>query len=135
MRVFLILLLSGCFAACEPEFVKVEWKTKENESACLVDSATYHAAYKAKYQLETYYYSKILVIKWKESTNGLINGHALCLFVINTGKFPNPKNDSLWTYDRITGSRQIPVRLKDKPLSIAIYLFGRDKVEYARFLE
>lgn len=132
MRTFLVLLLTVCLASCD-EPVKVELRG-DGYAMCLVDSVVYKAAYDAQYQLQPYVYSKIIIIKWKESIKN-IDGHAITVFIINTRKFPNPKYDKMFIYDRRSGSREVPIKYKDKPLSIANYLYGQEKVEWAKFLE
>lgn len=133
MRTIFVLLLSICLASCD-EPVKVDFNGRESKSSCLIDALVYKSAYDAQYQLKSFTYSKILVIKYKKAKNG-IDGHATCVFIVNTKQFPNPKFDKLFSFDRNSGSQQIPIQYKEKPLSIALYLYGSERVELAWFLE
>jgi len=128
----LILVITAFFAGCE-DHVKIKL-VGDGTRTCLVDAFVYKSAYDVQYQLKPFTWSKILLIKWKHEENG-VNAHAATVFIINTTEDKQKKNDRLFIFDRDSGSREIPLKLKDDPYKIAIYCYGSDRVEYARFLE
>jgi hypothetical protein len=130
-KFFLIGAVFLTFTGCEPKPQSIDSIVFNNHelSGCVIDAALYRAIYKQNNSLKKYYWSKILMIKFKGSNDG----HATCVYMINIKDNENPLDNIVFSYDFHKGSRMVPLILRNNPLGIARYLYG-DKVELAIFL-
>ena len=93
------------------------------ENGCMVDAAVKQAVYRQHNNLEPYYWSKILIVRW--SNNRSPNSHALCAYIFK---------NHLLLYDYWSGSREVPICYRDNPRFIAQCLYGH-QVAQAYFVE